>query len=87
MVIQISCPLAQFQMSFTNLLQEAKMVCPFLLMYAAAVVLSSEIAHCGKGLISIFQGFFASINKISILTGDWTLGYHSVEFILFPDIS
>ena len=56
-------------------------------MYAAAVVLSSEIAHCGKGLISIFQGFFASINKISILTGDWTLGYHSMEFILFPDIS
>ena len=56
-------------------------------MYAAAVVLSSEIAHCGKSLISIFQEFFASINKISILAGDWTLGYHSMEFILFPDIS
>ena len=68
-VIQISCPLAQFQMSFTNLLQEAKMVCPFLLMYAAAVVLSSEISLRGKSLISIFQEFFASINKISILAG------------------
>ena len=45
------------------------MVCPFLLMYAAAVVLSSEISHRGNSLISIFQEFFASINKISILTG------------------
>ena len=30
---------------------------------------SCEIEHYGKGLISIFEEFFASIKKISILAG------------------
>ena len=30
---------------------------------------SCQIAHYGKGLIAVFRGFFASINKFFILTG------------------
>ena len=48
---------------------------------------SCEIVHCGRGLISVLQEFFAIINKISILAGGWALGYHSMKFRLFPDIS
>ena len=40
-VIQMSSPLVQYLMSFASLLQETKMVTPFLLIYA--VVLSSCI--------------------------------------------
>ena len=45
-VIQISCPLAQPQMSFASLLQKAEMVPLFLLMYATAAVLSSFNNTC-----------------------------------------
>ena len=34
-----------------------------------------------------FFGLFASISKIFILAGDWALGYHSMEFRHFPNIS
>ena len=49
--------------------------------------ISSEIAHYGKILISIFQYFFASINKICILEGTLELGYNSMMFWDFPDLS
>ena len=42
--------------------------------------------HYGKSLISVFQEFFASINKIFILAEDWSLGYHSMQFRHFPNI-
>ena len=50
-MIQISFPLAQFQMSFATLLQEAEMVPPFLLMYATALVLSSFNNTCSLVLV------------------------------------
>ena len=66
-VIKISCPLAQFQMSFASLLQEAEMVRPFLLIYATAVVLSSFNNTCS--LVSFLQQAFkqkkATSNSIS----------------------
>ena len=40
-----------------------------------------------KGLISVFEEFFAGIKAILVLAGDWILGYHSMEFRHFPDIS
>ena len=46
--------------------------------------------HNGEGLISVFQKLSASINKAFILagsSGDWALGYHSMEFRHFPGIS
>ena len=30
---------------------------------------SCGVAHCGRGLIAIFRGFFASIGEIFILAG------------------
>ena len=46
------------------------------------------LVHYGKGLISVFQERFASINKIFILMGGgWALGYDSMRFKHFPDIS
>ena len=44
------------------------------------------IAHNTKSLISIFQEFSSSINKAFIWAG-WTLGYHSMKFRQFADIS
>ena len=44
------------------------------------------MAHYKKSLISLFQEFFASIDKIFILE-DWALGYYSMGFRHFPDIS
>ena len=41
---------------------------------------SREITQYGKSLISVFQEFFASINKVFIWQGDWALGYHSIRF-------
>ena len=38
------------------------------------------MAHCGKIVISIFQQFFASIDKIFILGKEWALGYNSMKF-------
>ena len=48
-----------------------------------------------KSLISVFQDFFASINKAFGLVGmgygrgggGSALGYHSMGFIHFPDVS
>ena len=34
----------------------------------------------GKGLISVFPAFFASITKISFWHGNWALGYRSKKF-------
>ena len=36
---------------------------------------------------SVFEEIFASIKKILILAGGWVLGYDSMEFRHFPDIS
>ena len=65
----ISCPLAQFQMSFTSLLQEAEMDSPFLLMYAKAVKLSSfnkkyslyRNLLCRKGSLQLKEVYVAFI--------------------------
>ena len=56
-VIQISCSLAQFQMSFFCLLQEAEMVPPFLLLDVCnrAVVLSSFNNTCS---LVLFKGIY-----------------------------
>ena len=45
------------------------------------------MGHHGKSLIAIFRDFFASTSKISVLAGGWALGYHSMEFRYFPNIS
>ena len=45
------------------------------------------LVHYGKGLISVFQDFFATIGKILILPGDWVLGYYSLGFWDFSDFS
>ena len=45
------------------------------------------------GLIAIFWDFFANAGEIFILAGGrgggggWALGYHSMEFRYFPNIS
>ena len=43
------------------------------------------------GLIAIFWDFFANAGEIFILAGGrgggWALGYHSMEFRHFPNIS
>ena len=41
------------------------------------------------GLIGIFWDFFANAGEIFILAGGrgWALGYHSMEFRHFPNIS
>ena len=40
-----------------------------------------------ESLLSVFQKFFASINKSFILLKDWVLGYHFMNFRHLPDIS
>ena len=40
-----------------------------------------------EGLLSVFQGIFASINKIFILVGGLAPGVSSMEFLEFPDIA
>ena len=41
----------------------------------------------GKTLISIFQQFPASIKKVWAPGEDWELGYNSMKFRKFPDLS
>ena len=38
-------------------------------------------------LISVFREFSTSVGKLSFRWGDWALGYHSMGFRHFPDIS
>ena len=43
-------------------------------------------AHCGRGLISLFQGLLVS-TRFSFWEGGWALGYHSMglgTFLVFP---
>ena len=40
-----------------------------------------------RGFNSVFRDFSSSIGKAVILAGDWALGYHSMGFTHFPDIS
>ena len=81
-VIQISFPLAQFQMSFTTLLQEAEMVPPFLLMYATAVVLSSFNNTCSLVLVlqKAFKQKKAACNSQKFM---WHLFF--IQFHLAPN--
>ena len=37
--------------------------------------------------ISVFQELSSSINKLSFWQKGWALGYHSIRFRQFPDIS
>ena len=47
-----------------------------------------EIAHYRNSWISFFQEFFLLLlTKLLFWQGSWTLGYHSIEFRHFPDIS
>ena len=49
---------------------------------------SCEIVKYGKVLISIFQQFFASINKKKFFwEGHSALSYNSMDFLDFPDFS
>ena len=49
------------------------------------------MVHYGKGLISVFQGFFASISECFVSAGGGrgglALGLHSMEFRYYPDVS
>ena len=49
--------------------------------------MSCEIARCGKGLISVFQGFFASVGEIFILAGGLGAGLSFYGLRHFPNIS
>ena len=40
-----------------------------------------------ESLISFYQKYFSSINKFSFWKENWALGYHSMQFRTFPDIS
>ena len=48
---------------------------------------SGGIVHRGWGLIAIFRNSFASTSETFILPGVWALGYHSMGFRNFPNIS
>ena len=48
---------------------------------------SCWVARSGKGLICILQEFSSSIDKAFILAGGCALGYYSMWFREFPDIS
>lgn len=48
---------------------------------------SYEIAHCGKGSISILQEIFASVDKALILGYGQALGFRFYELKDFPDTS
>ena len=49
------------------------------------------VAYGGRGLISVFRGFSPSIGGAFCFgggeRGSWGLGYHSLGFRQFPDIS
>ena len=49
------------------------------------------VAYGGRGLISVFRGFSPSIGGAFCFgggeRGGWGLGYHSLGFRQFPDIS
>ena len=55
--------------------------------YLAFPVVHCEIAHYEKSLISVFQEFFGSIDKISFWEEDCALDYNFTGFWDFPDIS
>ena len=52
---------------------------------------SCGVAHCGGGLVAVFRDTFASAGGVFILPGGggggWALGYHSLGFGHFPNIS
>ena len=50
-------------------------------------VYSCGVVHCGRSLISVFKGFLLVLTKFSFSRGDWALGYYSMYFTHFPDIS
>ena len=37
--------------------------------------------------MAIFWELFASAGEVFILVGGWALGYHSIEFRHFPNVS
>ena len=78
-VIQISCPLTQFQMSFASLLEEAEMVPPFLLIYATALVLSSFSNTCS--LVLFLEKAF---KQKKVACNSWKFMWHlfSIQFHL-----
>ena len=47
---------------------------------------SGGVAHCEGSLVSVFQGFFASVGGFSVWRVGWALGYHSMGFRHSPDI-
>ena len=55
------------------------------------MVLSVQSYLTGKVLFLFFRSFLLVLARLSFLRGgggvDWGLGYHSVEFGQFPDIS
>ena len=48
---------------------------------------SCEIAQCGKTLISIFQRFSACVGEFLVWGGGLALGYNSMKFRDFCDLS
>ena len=46
-----------------------------------------NVKYSGKGLISVFQEFSATIDKAFFWWGHLALGYHFMEFRYFPGIS
>ena len=55
--------------------------------YLRLALVSCEIVDYGKRLVSAFKGLLLVLIKSSFFQGDWALGYHSMKFKHFPDIS
>ena len=45
------------------------------------------MGYRGRGLMAIFWELFASASGVFILVGGWALGYHSIGFRHFPNVS
>ena len=46
------------------------------------------MVHCGKGFITVFPGFLASVGEIFIVAGEWALGIilrHLDTLLIFPN--
>ena len=54
--------------------------------YFRLILVLCEIAHYGKSLISVFQRFFATINKIFILAGRLSTRLSFYEVFRLADI-
>ena len=56
--------------------------------YLGLALVLCGMVHCGGGgLIAVFWYFFATVGGVFILAGGWALGYHSMGFGHFANVS